>query len=840
MPSLREYLLFAGPVLRSLVEPKSLAARASRIYRRVRRPRATSAKLTHLGDLLSAQPVPAGLDLHCDGGVLRVQLVADGVARVRVCREGTFPPLHSYAVLDPEQQAEATTSIKDPIGVASHLLRVSASRAPCRLTFADASGNVLCADADGAGWQGEAVVCSQVLPADLAVYGLGEKAFGINHRGRRLTLWNTDPKGVYRTGTDPIYGSIPWMLCQRQGRAYGILFDNTHRALFDLGHTDSSTIRYQADGGELCYYVVAGPAPADVLARYAALTGHMPLPPRWALGYHQSRWSYMTDGDVRQVVGELRARRIPCDAVYLDIDYMDGYRLFTWNAVRYPNPRKLIADLREEGVRTVVIVDPGVKVDPGYFVCADGLANDTFCKLPDGTLYSGPVWPGECYFPDFSNHVVREWWGAFFQPLVQAGIAGFWNDMNEPVVFPGATFPDEVQHRADAGITDHRVVHNVYGQLMAQATTEGIRRHNPAERPFTISRSGYAGIQRHALTWTGDNESSWEHLRLCIPMVLNIGLSGQPFSGPDIGGFSGDCDGELLTRWTQVGAFLPFFRNHSAISSGRQEPYAFGEPYESVCRRYIELRYRLLPYTYTAFWQAAESGLPVARPLALAFPADRRVASIDDEYLYGDALLVAPVLSPGGVGRGVYLPRAGWYDFWTGQPYQGPNDVPAHAPLDLLPLYARAGSVIPMGPVLQSTNEIVPGTFDLHLFPGSGMSQLYEDDGHSEAYQDGTRRVTTFTMDTGKNRMALVRSTTGSFDPGYSGYDILLRGQSGRSAERTPDDRTHGRPSGNANLPPGAVSVTVDGFRQVAASVDAEWNALRLAVGLFDRVEVCW
>jgi alpha-glucosidase len=382
-------------------------------------------------------------------------------------------------------------------------------------------------------------------------------------------------------------------------------------------------------------------------------------------------------------------------------------------------------------------------------------------------------------------------------------------------------------------------VHNVYGQLMARATAEAFRRHNPGERTFTISRSGYAGIQRYALTWTGDNESSWEHLRLCIPMVLNLGMSGQPFSGPDIGGFSGHCDGELLARWTQVGAFLPFFRNHSAISSRRQEPYAFGEPYESICRRYIELRYRLLPYIYTAFWQAAEGGLPVARPLALAFPADRRVASLDDEYLFGDALLVAPVLSPAGAGRGVYLPRADWYDFWTGEVHQGPNDVPAHAPLDVLPLYARGGRVIPMGPVMQYADELAPEILDLHIFPGNGTSWLYEDDGHSTAYADGVRRVTTFQVQTDERKLVLERTTQGAFDPGYEGYSILLRSDPGQSQEGTPERRTRGGARGGS-LSAEAVTVTVDGVRQAPATVDAEWNALRLAVGRFDRVEACW
>lgn len=882
MLTLNHYLVVLRAMLGSLGSPRLGGGRLRRPRRHL--PTAAANPLPDSGrpgDLLHIAVLTSGVDLHCVNGVLRIEFVADGVVRVRFSRSGSFPPLCSYAVVDNmtgtrvRKEQEGATFTLSPLQPAPlpATLRVSVSPSPCRLSFLDAGGRVLCADTD-AGWQDEGVTCSLHLPEGMALYGLGEKAFGLNHRGRRLTMWNTDPRGGYRTGTDPLYQSIPFLIGQQDGVAFGLLFDNPWRACFDLGHSDPHRLLYHAEGGELCYYVLAGPSPADVLARYADLTGHMALPPRWALGYHQSRWSYINEAEVRQVAGELRRRSIPCDALYLDIDHMDGYRVFTWDHRRFPDPARLLADLRREGLRVVLIVDPGVKADPGYAVCAEGLARDLFCKLPDGTLYAGPVWPGRCYFPDFANPVVRAWWGDLYRPLLEMGVAGFWNDMNEPAVFPGTTFPDVVQHQADGGPgdgevrpdttgeagtdrLDHRGVHNVYGLLMARACAEGLRRWRPTERPFVISRAAYAGIQRYALVWTGDNRSDWEHLRLSIPMVLNLGMSGQPFAGPDVGGFGGDADGELLTRWTQLGAFMPFFRNHSAMGTTRQEPYAFGEPYESICRRYIELRYRLLPYIYTAFWQAATRGMPVARPLAFAFPADRRTASMDDEYLFGDALLVAPILERGARGRGVYLPAGGWYDFWSGErpvgrvaypKGYGPQgtslaesegadmgfDVPAHAPLDLLPLYARAGSVVPMGPVMQYTDQFVPAVLDLHLFPGDGQSWLYEDDGHSTICQgiepeDALRkqRVTRFVMQTDENGMTLTRVSEGSYDPGYRGYDLLLRGWEGDNLRET-----KGRRFGKVR------AVLIDGKPAQNLITDPEWGALRVPAGMFERLEV--
>jgi alpha-glucosidase len=730
-----------------------------------------------LGRLLSHRLDGQTVDLLCTNGVLRVEFLASDLVRLRLrsAAQDDFPPLFFYALdpgttwppipFDVEEQGEGLTLHTDR-------LTCHVDRSTCRLSFYDSQGHPLSEAGDGLGFRGDGVFCTRRLVEAEAIYGLGEKAFNLNLRGRKLEMWNTDP-AVYSPGDDPIDLNIPMLVALREGRAYGLFFDNPGRARFDLGQACPDRLRYEADSGELCAYFFAGPNIADVLARYTQLTGRMPLPPRWMLGYHQSRWSYESAAEVRTLAAEFRRRRIPCDVIHLDIHYLDGYRVFTWDQERFPDPPRLLAELREQGFRAISILDPGVKVDPGYAVHDEGLVRDAFCKLPDGRRFVGPVWPGECYFPDFTDAGTRAWWGELYAPLLDAGVSGFWNDMNEPAVF-GGEVPANVVHNYEGRGASHAEIHNVYGLQMARASAEGMRELRPDERVPIISRAGYAGLQRHALVWTADNESTWAQLRLGVSMCLNLGLSGMVLCGPDTGGFAGDCDGELLARWTQVGALTPFFRNHSALGTARQEPWVFGEPYESICRRWIELRYELLPTIYTAAWQAAQTGLPMMRPLALAFPGDMRTYSLDDQFLLGDALLAAPIGHPGQRSRRVYLPGGVWYDFWTGEPLSG--DVEADAPLELMPLYVRAGSVLPMGPVMQSTDEWPPKALKLHVYPGDGESWLYEDDGRSLAYQRGEFRVTRFVCETSSDGLTVRCEVEGPCHPGYEQLEIHVHG----------------------------------------------------------------
>jgi alpha-glucosidase len=599
------------------------------------------------------------------------------------------------------------------------------------------------------------------LASQERIYGLGERTGSMNKRGEAFPIWNVDPPQPHGPQTVSMYTSIPFYLGLHisNGTTYGVLIDHTGRIDMDLGHTDKSEAAITVQGDSLVAYFFAGPTPTDVLRQYTELTGHMPMPPRWSIGYHQSRWSYFSAEQVLQVATSLRERNHPCDAIWLDIDYMNGYRSFTWNTAQFPDPGQLINDLHKQGLRLVTIINPGTKIDEDYFLYKQGIERDYFCRLESDELFKGSVWPGECVFPDFSRSDVRNWLGNNYQDLLDQGIDGTWNDMNEPSFtnfllgtneppIHGNTMSNDVLHRAggnevtgpDGPPTLHKFFHNAYGMEMARATYEGLRRLRPDRRPFVLTRSGTAGMQRYAVLWTGDNSSRWEHISMAIPMCLNIGMSGIPFVGVDIGGFWEACHGELLVRFTQLGALMPFCRNHNSIGQPDQEPWAFGEPFESACRIAIEQRYRLLPYLYTLFREAATSGAPIMRPLYYHYPQDERACDTEYEFLLGDALLSAPIYEQGATGRKVYLPEGAWFDYWNGNLYPGGGWSEISTPLERWPLLVRGNSIIPTGPVMQFTDQrpTDPLTFTCYMV-GDSLAHytLYEDDGATFAYQNG-------------------------------------------------------------------------------------------------------
>ncbi|MFN3763355.1 MAG: TIM-barrel domain-containing protein, partial [Anaerolineae bacterium] len=530
---------------------------------------------------------------------------------------------------------------------------------------------------------------------------------------------------------------------------------------------------------------------ARLLERFTEETGRHPLFPRWALGYHQCRWSYYPEARVRRLARDFRETyRVPCDGIHLDIHHMDGYRVFTWDPRRFPDPAGLIADLHAQGFKVVTIVDPGVKADRKYRVFQDGLRQGMFCRYPDGRLFIGPVWPGNCAFPDFTDPRVREWWGDLHRGLLAAGVDGIWDDMNEPAIFgeDDATIPGPVRHSLEGAGGDHRRAHNLYGLNMARATAEGLARLAPDRRPFVITRSGWTGVQRYAAHWTADNRSDWASLRQTLPMVLNLGLSGIAFTGSDIGGFEGFATGELFTRWLQMSVFFPFCRAHTYFASPDQEPWSWGEPYLSINRDFIRLRYRLLPYLYTALWGCTQTGLPIVRPLLLAFQDDPTTHALDDEFLCGDALLVAPVLEEGATRRRVYLPAGRWYDFWTDDVYEGPAWVEAEAPPERIPVFVRAGAVVPTGPEMDYVGQRPADPLTLHLYPpaeGQQMvSLLYEDDGETPAYRDGLYRLHRFTLLADGDGVVLEWTTEGAYDPGPRRVEAVIHRGAGREPVR--------------------------------------------------------
>jgi alpha-glucosidase len=722
-------------------------------------------------------------------------------------RVGFFPHersvgYHSVAVVPQEWEAGPVT-IEEKAGkvtIATTAASAHLTLDPLRIEFSDASGRVFAADDPelGMGWFPASEAASAIdlpnppgtLGTPVRVYkrhlageryfGCGERTGELDKTGSRQLFWNIDPPRGHTALQNNLYVSIPFTLVLADGRAWGLFLDSTTRVEFDLAHDDFQRSWFGAANGDLVYYVFCGPTPQDVLARYTDLTGHTPLPPLWALGNGQSRFSYETADEVRQIARTFRERDIPCDTLYLDIDALDGYRVFTWDRERFPNPAGLFAEMAEMGFHVVNIVDAGVKVDEQYTVYLEGRKRDLYCKTAQGTDYQNAVWPGVCVFPDFTNPETRAWWGDLHKSLLDAGVAGIWTDMNEPALFSplNSTMPPDVIHPGDGQARLHLQVHNAYGSLMAQATREGLLRLRPQQRPFVISRSGYAGVQRHALLWTGDNSSTWDHLTMSLSQLLNLGLSGVAWSGVDIGGFYGDVTGELLARWTEFGIFQPFCRNHSEKQTRRQEPWLFGEPYESVCRSMLKLRQRLLPYLYTLFEECHRTGAPMLRPLFWAYPEDTATYAIDDEFLCGDTLLVAPVTRPGVEYRHVYLPAGSWFHLWTGGRVDGPAHILAYVPLGQPAVYVRANTALPLWPEMNHVGqrEADPLTFALYPCEGSGLTTFYEDAGEGYEYLNGAyaRRTITCEVEAGLVRV-VIGEREGGFIPPRQHIQLELR-----------------------------------------------------------------
>lgn len=564
-------------------------------------------------------------------------------------------------------------------------------------------------------------------------YGTGEVSGPLERSGRRVVCWNADCFG-YDDKAPSLYQSHPWVLAvRRDGNAYGVMVETTHRCRITTGRG----IVFECEGHSPGVIVIDGDSPQDVVKELAVLTGYMPMPPKWALGYQQCRWSYEPESRVREIAAEFRARKIPCDVIWLDIDYMDGFRCFTFDREKFPDPARLFADLHAQGFRVVCMIDPGIKVDPAYSVYAAGRRGGHFVSTRDGAEYHGKVWPGDCAFPDFTNARAREWWAGLFKDFMANGIDGVWNDMNEPAVFdgPGKTMPETNRHDADAELggaggdrsrADHARHHNLYGMQMVRATREGIERARPGTRPFVLTRSSFLGGQRYAATWTGDNTSDRNHLRWSIPMVLNLGLSGQPFCGPDIGGFIGNATPELFARWMGIGALLPFARGHSTKDSKDHEPWSFGEECERAGRAALERRYRLMPYLYTVFHEAHATGLPVARPAFFADPRDPYLRAVEDAFLLGESVLaVADTIGRGAPQRILSGVFERWREF-----------EPAAEKIDELPrLFIRPGAIVPLGPVMQRVDEKPLDTLTLIVNPherGNAAGMMYEDTGDGE------------------------------------------------------------------------------------------------------------
>jgi alpha-glucosidase len=698
--------------------------------------------LTLVGAPAFAQAPADGVEASNGTASMRITALTDSILRVRVARGHAFGEDASWAVPAAVRAGRAAIQSTGD-GFRTSALAVHVDAVTLRLTVTDLNGRTIVSDGtEPVRFEGQRFALRKTLPIGEHIYGLGDKTKNFDRRGESFVDWNTDAWGFQRD-TDPIYKSIPFYIGSGgEGGAYGLFLDNTWRSWFDFGHRHEGTIEIGAESGPIDYYIIAGPTIRDVVRRYTDLTGKAPLPPLWALGFQQSRYSYMSANEVRSIAATLRSDRIPSDVIWLDIDFQEHHRPFTTNKKTFPDLRELVRDVGAEGFKLVAITDLHIAYAPNqsYAPYDSGIAGDHFLKTPNGTLYVAPVWPGPSVFPDFTRATTRAWWGSLYKEFVSDGIAGFWNDMNEPAIFetPTKTMPLDTVHRIEGGgftprVASHAEVHNVYGMENSRATFEGELRLRPNVRPFVMTRASYAGGQRYAVTWTGDNSSTWDHLKLAVQQMLSLGLSGFSWSGADIPGFIGGASPELATRWFEIGTFTPVFRAHAANDAPRAEPWVDGPQQLAIRRRFIEERYRLLPYIYAVAEKSARTGDPVMRPTFYDYP-QMQSAPCDQSMTFtlGADLLVAASPRPEQPrAYDICLPGKGWYDYWTGRPVAA-EKVRETPTLDRLPVFVRPGAIIPKQPLVQSTAETPSGPLQLEVYPGPDCTgEIYLDDGVS-------------------------------------------------------------------------------------------------------------
>jgi len=726
---------------------------------------------TTLPRITDSRETRRGVELSAGNEHVRFDFVKGDVLRIKISQQGELDATPTFAVVKDEFGTPEFTRRRTPRGVVlrTSALKVRIAFDPFHFDVFRADGSAVLRSVEGDAYRsqdGEWRVRRSKTSKD-TILGLGEKTQPFNHNGRRVSMWNTDVLAPASDGSvrvhdnpdspltptndhfDPYYISINLhyhLPHNHPELAAASFIDCGYKLNYDF--TDARTYEIHGEGGQLTEYVFAGPSIKQILQRYTELTGRMSPPPLWALGHHQCRWHDYEERDVNRLARTYRRKELPCDTLWLDIDYMDEYRVFTWNEEKFPHHAAMLKKLKREGFRVITIIDPGVKIDPGYAVFDEGAEHGLLCKTEEGEIYVGQAWPGETAFPDFVKEEARRWWGRLNAEHVRSGLAGIWNDMNEPST--GTVPPFAMRFDRDGQNHPHERYRNQYALLMAMGTVMGLRDAMPELRTFVLSRAGFAGMQRYAANWTGDNCADWKHLAMSLPMNANLGLSGQPFVGSDIGGFLGDTSAELLVRWYQYGVFQPFVRNHLCKGQREHYPWSFGPETENHIRSALELRYKLLPYIYSAFIHSAESGEPIQRPLAYEWQDHPESVANTSEFLFGDHILVAPVITEGQTRRSLYLPGGDWQCFYSGEHIKGGQTIEVDAPHEHIPLFVRSGAIIPCIQPIQTTEGYAPETIELHVYVpernGSTVSILHEDDGLTDDYRHGAFVRTRFKL----------------------------------------------------------------------------------------------
>jgi alpha-glucosidase len=735
--------------------------------------------IERLGPLKSFSRHPGGISLLTATAELQISIWEAGVIRVQARKLSQEWEKHSYAVVGKPCPVDWTLDESpEMLRIKTPLLAVEVLCNPVSVRFVDHDGVVLSQDDPefGTHWQGQEVAHYRKLHEGERFVGLGEKTGGLDRRGSSYINWNTD-NFAYGTEADPLYLSAPFFIGLVNERIYGLFLDNTFKTTFNFGASSDRYSWISAEAGILDYYFFHASDIPGILQSYTKLTGATPLPPKWSLGFQQCRYSYYPDKELLSVARTFREKCIPADVLYLDIHYMDEYKVFTWHPERFPDPKGLCEQLKALGFRVAVIIDPGVKVESGYAAYDSGVAGDHFATYPDGEAYQGQVWPGWSHFPDFTSESTRNWWSEQFDVLTDAGVEGFWNDMNEPAAW-GQHLPNAILFDWEGEGATHKKARNVYGMQMARATREGVEALMGNKRPFVLTRAGFAGVQRYSTVWTGDNVAYDGHMLAGVRLVNSLGLTGIPFAGYDVGGFVGESSPALFAKWLCIGAFTPFFRGHTMINSRDSEPWSYGEEVEDIARNYIGLRYQLMPYLYSQFDLATRTGMPVARSLAISNPFEPNTYSSNfyNQFMFGPSILVAPS-EPGRDLLKVWLPSGGWREMFTGLPYPGGQVHIVEQSLDRLPVFVKDSALIMAQSLVQHMDEMPTDLLTLHVYAGDANFELnhYEDDGETNAHAAGEFARRTI-LHEGANRVLTMGKVDGNFKSPFKRLRVVVHG----------------------------------------------------------------
>ncbi|KEO75311.1 glycoside hydrolase family 31 protein [Anditalea andensis] len=670
----------------------------------------------------------------------KISVYAPNAIRIQMTAEDGFRPNPYSVTASPITEAFKITETEKHIILSTDAISAEITKSLFSIRFKDKNGKIINEDDPGfsVSWLGTEVTNYKKIQPNERFIGLGEKTGDLDRSGNAYVNWNTD-YFEYGEEDDPLYMSIPFYIGLHDQGVYGIFLDNTHKSVFNFGASNKRFMYFSAEDGDMDYYFIHDEIVENIITAYTFLTGRMELPPIWALGFQQCRYTYYPDTEVLTLADNFRNKTMPADVIYLDIHHMENYKVFTFDSEKFPDPVSLIKKLKSQGFKVVVILDPGLKTEDGYLPYEEARAQKLLLTYPDDSIYEGQVWPGWCAFPDFTHPDARAWWAEKIAFYVNAGVDGFWTDMNE-IASWGQFTPNLINFQYEGELVSHRKARNVYGMQMARSTKEGSEIHLPNNRPFVLTRSGFAGVQRYAAAWTGDNMATDEMMLAGIRLVISMGISGLPFSGYDVGGFSGEPTSALFARWMTLGAFTPLFRAHSMINSHDAEPWAFGELVEEISRNYINLRYQMLPLLYSAAYKSAKTGLPIAKSLAIDHPLDNKIYELkfQNQYIFCDQLMVAPVKSTTEICK-VYLPEGNWYYFFDDSSYDGKQEIYMESPLNYLPVFVKGGAIIPLQSSVQHTSESHDGILYLHVYKGheTSVMDLYEDEGDGFGYKNG-------------------------------------------------------------------------------------------------------